>query len=95
LENHDNSIKNNGAIVSIEKRDFALTQFISRVDNLEDVTKRMSELFSGNSSKLQHKLFDDITDKYVGTMSAKDFILNSMKLTSVDKKKKDRSLSLE
>ncbi len=55
----------------------------------------MSELFSGNSSRLQHKLFDDITDKYDGTMSAKDFILNSMKLTSVEKKKQDRSLSLE
>ena len=72
-----------------------MTQFNARVLNLEDLPKQMSRLFSGNSSRLQHKFFDDITDQHDGTMSAKDFILNSMKLSSVDKKKQDRSLSLE
>jgi len=57
-----------------------------RVDNLEDLPKHMSRLFFGNSSRLQHKLFDDIAVKYEGIVSAKDFILKSMKVTSVEKK---------
>ncbi len=55
----------------------------------------MSRLFSGNSSRLQHKLFDDIIVKYDGTVSAKVFILKSMKVASVDKNNTDTSLTLE
>ena len=55
----------------------------------------MSSLFSGNSSRLQHKLFDDLTQNYDGTVSAKDFILNSIKRTSVNKHKQEISLTLE
>jgi len=56
----------------------------------------MSRLFYGNSSRFQHIiLFDDITIKYDGTVFAKDFILKSMKFTSVDINKQDRSLTLD
>ena len=72
-----------------------MNQFNARVLNLEDLPKQMSRLFSGNSPRLQHKLFDDVTEKYDGTASSKDFILNSIKSRSVDKKNQDKSLTLE
>jgi hypothetical protein len=72
LDNLDISIKNMGAKIPKDKRTATLVQFISRVENLEDFPKHMSSLFSGNSSRLQHKLFDDLTHNYDGTVSAKD-----------------------
>jgi hypothetical protein len=89
------SIKNKGAKISIQNRKLAMTQFLARVTDLEDLPKQMSNLFSGNSSRLQHLLFDDVASSYDGTSSAKDFIINSIKSRSVDKRKQDRSLTLE
>ncbi len=40
-------------------------------------------------------MFDDVALSYDGTSSAKDFIINSIKYRSVDKRKQDRSLTLE
>ena len=95
LENVDISIKNKGTKIPKERRTAAIIQFFSRVVNLEDFPKQMSSLFSGNSSRLQHKLFDDLTQNYDGTVSAKDFILNSIKRTSVNKHKQEIGLTLE
>jgi hypothetical protein len=66
-----------------------------KVSDLEDLPKQMSNLFSGNSSRLQHLLFNDVASSFDGTSSAKDFIINSIKSKSVDKRKQDRSLTLE
>jgi hypothetical protein len=95
FEKIDVSIKNKGAKISIQNRKLAMTQFLARVTDLEDLPKQMSNLFSGNSSRLQHLLFDDVASSYDGTSSAKDFIINSIKSRSVDKRKQDRSLTLE
>ena len=95
LDNLDISIKNTGTKISKEKRTSTLMQFNSRVNNLEDFPKQMSSLFSGNQSRLQHKLFDDLTQTYDGTVSAKNFILNSLKQTSVNKNKQEICLNLE
>ncbi len=89
------SIKNMGTKIPKDKRTATLMQFISRVDNLEDFPKQMSSLFSGNSSRLQHKLFHNLTHNYDGTVSSKDFILNSIKKTSFNKNKQEISLNLE
>jgi hypothetical protein len=88
LDKIDISIKNKGAKIPIKNRKIALTQFISRVDNLEDLPKQMSRQCFGNPLRRQHKLFDDNTAKYDGTVSAKNFILKTMTVTSVDKKKR-------
>ena len=72
-----------------------MTQFLEIVSELEDLPKQMSNLFSGYSPRLQHLLFDDVASSYDGTSSAKDFIINSIKSRSVDKRKQDRSLTLE
>ncbi len=95
LDNLDISIKNTGTKIPKEKRMSTLLQFNSRVDNLEDFPKQMSSLFSGNQSRLQHRLFDDLTHTYDGTVSAKNFILNSTKQTSVNKNKQEICLNLE
>ncbi len=95
LDNLDISIKNMGTKIPKDKRTATLLQFISRVDNLEDFPKQMSSLFSGNSSRLQHKLFDDLTHNYDGTIFAKEFILNSIKKTTINKNKQEISLTLE
>ena len=95
LDNLDISIKNMGTKIPKDKRTATLVQFISRVDNLEDFPKQMSSLFSGNSSRLQHKLFDDLTHNFDGTVSAKNFILKSIKKTSVKKNKQEINLTLE
>ena len=89
------SIKNKGGKISLQNRKLAMTQFLAKVSDLEDLPKQMSNLFSGNSSRLQHLLFDDVASSYDGTSSAKDFIINSIKSRSVDKRKQDRSLTLE
>ena len=95
FEKIDVSIKNKGAKISLQNRKLAMTQFLAKVSDLEDLPKQMSNLFSGNSSRLQHLLFDDVASSYDGTSSAKDFIINSIKSRSVDKRKQDRSLTLE
>ena len=95
LDNLDISIKNTGTKIPKEKRMSTLMQFNSRVNNLEDFPKQMSSLFSGHQSRLQHKLFDDLTRTYDGTVSAKNFILNSLKQTSVNKNKQEICLNLE
>ena len=91
----DVSIKNKGAKISLQNRKLAMTQFLEIVSELEDLPKQMSNLFSGYSPRLQHLLFDDVASIFDGASSAKDFIINSMKCKSVDKRKQDRSLTLE
>ena len=95
FENFDISIKNNGAKISLPNRKLAMTQFLSRVSDLEDLPKQMSSVFSGDSSRLQHFLFADVASSFYGTSFAKDFIINSIKSKSVDKRKQDRTLILE
>ena len=96
FEKIDVSIKNKGAKISLQNRKLDMTQFLARVGGLEDLPKQMSNLFSGNSSRLiQHLLFDDVASSFDGTRSAKDFIINSRKSKSVEKRKQDRSLTLE
>jgi len=72
-----------------------MTQFLSRVSDLGNLPKQMSSLFSGNSSRLQHLLFDDLASSFAGTSFAKDFIINYIKSKRVDKRKQDRTLTLE
>ena len=79
LEKFDASIKNKGANISLQNRKLDMTQFLARVSDLEDLPKQMSNLFFGNSSRLQHLLFDDFPSSFDGTSSAKDFIINSIK----------------
>jgi hypothetical protein len=55
----------------------------------------MFSIFSGNSSRLQHLLFDDVASSFDETSSPKDFIINSIKSKSEDKRKQDRALTLE
>jgi hypothetical protein len=69
-----------------------MTQFLSRVSDLEDLPKQMSSLFSGNSSRLKHLLSGDVASSFDRTSSAKDFIINSIKSRSADKRKQSRSL---
>ena len=95
FEKNDISIKNNGDKIPLPNRKLALTQFLSRVSNIEDIPKQMSSLFSDNSSRLQHLLFDDVASSFDGTSSAKDFIIISIKSKSVDNRKQDRTLTLE
>jgi len=95
FENFDVYLKNNGAKISLPNRKLAMTQFLSRVSDLEDLPKQMSSLFSGISSRLQHLLFDDVASSFDGTSSAKDFIINSIKSKSVDKRKQDRLFTLK
>jgi len=85
FEKNDVSIKNKGAKISLQNRKLAMTQFLAKVSDLEDLPKQMSNLFSDNSSRLQ----------FFYTSSAKDFIIRSIKSRSVDKRKQDRSLTLE
>ncbi len=67
LDKLEKYIKIKGAKISIEKRSTTLTQrIISRVIYYEDIPKRMFGLFSGNSSRIQHKVFDDITEIMTG-----------------------------
>ena len=95
FEKFDISIKNNGAKISLPNRKLAMTQSLSRVSDLEDLLKQMSSLFSGNSSRLQHLLFDDVASNIDGISYAKDFIINSIKSKSVDKRKQNRTLTLQ
>ena len=95
FEKIDVSIKNKGAKISLQNRKLAMTQFIAKVSDLEDLPKQMSQLFFGNTSRLQHLLFDDVASSFDGTSSAKDFIINTIKSKSIDKRKQDRSLTLE
>ncbi len=55
----------------------------------------MSSLFSGNSSKRQHLLFDDVGSRFDETSSTKYFLINSIKSKSIDKRKQDRTFTLE
>jgi hypothetical protein len=80
FEKLDVSIKHNGGKISLPNKKLAMTQFISRVSDLEDLPRQMSSLFSGNSARLQHLLFDDVASSFDGTSSAKDFIINSISL---------------
>jgi hypothetical protein len=95
FEKSDVSIKMKDAKITLKNRKLAMTQFLSRLSDLEDLPKKMSSLFSGNSSRLQHLLFDDVASSFDETISAKDFIIKSIKSESVDKRKQDRSLNLE
>jgi hypothetical protein len=95
FEKNHVSIKKKGAKISLQNRKLAMSQFLARVSDLGDLPRQMSNLFSGNSSRLQHLLFDDVASSFDGTSPAKDFIINSMKSKSVDKRKQDRSLTLE
>ena len=45
FEKFDVSIKNKGAKISIRNRKLAMTQFLARVHDLEDLPKQMSNLF--------------------------------------------------
>ena len=74
LKKFDISIKNSGAKIPLPDIKLALTQFLSRVSDLEDLAKRMSSLFSGNSSRLQHLFFDDVALSFDGTSSAKGMV---------------------
>ena len=79
FEKLDTSIKTNGAKISLPNTKLAMTQFLLRCIDLEDLPKQMSSLFSGILSKLQSLLFDDVASSIDGTSSAKDFIINSIK----------------
>jgi hypothetical protein len=91
----DISIKNNGAKISLPKTKLALTQFLLRVSDLEDLTKQMSSLYFSNSSRLQLLLVDDVASSFDGTSSAKDSIFSYIKSKSVDNRGQDRLLNLE
>ena len=55
----------------------------------------MSSLFYSNMSRLQHLLFDDFSSNLDGTSSAKDLITNFTKSKSVNKRKQNKSLTME
>jgi hypothetical protein len=52
-------------------------------------------MFSGNSSRLQYLLFDDVASSFDGTSSTKEFVISSIKSKRVDKRKQDRTLTIE
>ena len=96
FEKNDISIKNNGAKIPLPNRKLALAQLLSlRVSDLEDLPKQMSSLFSGNSSKRRHLLFDDVASSFDETSFPTYFIINSIKSRSVVKRKQDRTFTLE
>jgi hypothetical protein len=58
-----------------------------RVSGLEDLPRQLPSLFSGNSLRLRHLLFDDVASNFDGKSPAKDLIINFIKSKSVNKRK--------
>jgi hypothetical protein len=62
------------------------------VSDLKDLPRQISSLFSGNSSRFQHLLFNDVASNFDGISSKKDFIINFISCKSVDERKIDLEL---
>ncbi len=61
---HDISARNKGFKIPLLERKQVMSKFFSRIYDLEIIPKQAALLFSGNSSRLQHSLFNDLTSSF-------------------------------
>ena len=87
---HDMSTKNKGAKIPLSERKNVMRKFFSKMYNLEDIPKQAAQLFSGNSSRLKHVLFNDLTSTFDPDMNVgvKQLILDYVQKISKNKKKR-------
>ena len=94
---HDISARNKGFKIPLLERKQVMSKFFSRIYDLEVIPKQAALLFSGNSSRLQHSLFNDLTSSFDpdANVGVKQLILDFVRKTSTNKKKEILNLSRE
>jgi hypothetical protein len=95
FEKHNKISKNKGNIIPLQARKNSIRSFIGRIQDLDEFPKKISILFSGNSTRHYHKLFDDATEDYdqesTSINQIKSFIRSQLK----GEKGEDKFLSLQ